>query len=182
MAPMSGLPSEVIEVPSAAVRLRRRLGHDRQAIRQAMVVSADELRPWLPGIDESIANTPDDDPTTFDAWQRGREFVFVIETTAGDVVGELRLMNKVGPRGTVLGYWVRTDYAGRGIATACAEAAADTAFALGSEWVEAHCDEANLASAAVLRKAGFTLERTVPHSIDAPGQTGRSQIWTRRRP
>jgi RimJ/RimL family protein N-acetyltransferase len=135
----------------------------------------------LPGIDASISRRGDDAPTNTETWNAGTELVFVIETAAGDVVGELRMMNKIGPDGTVVGYWIRTDHIGRGIATACTRAATQIAFAMGLERVEARGDEANQESAAVLRSAGFTLEDTVPHSIDAPGQTGRSQIWSRSR-
>ena len=42
---------------------------------------------------------------------------------------------------------------------------------------EIHCDEANVASAAVPRRLGYHLDRIVPDEVEAPGEVGRSMIW-----
>jgi RimJ/RimL family protein N-acetyltransferase len=78
-----------------------------------------------------------------------------------------------------LGYWLRSDYSGRGIATACAAALTSAALALpGVSRVEIHCDEANVRSASLARRLGYQLVRIEDDEIAAPGETGRNMIWT----
>src|SRR5262249_60537312 len=68
----------------------------------------------------------------------------------------------------------------RGFATAAAEALTSAALGLpGVRRVEIHCDEANVASAAIPRKLGYRLDRVVAHEPEAPGESGRRMIWVR---
>ena len=39
------------------------------------------------------------------------------------------------------------------------------------------CDEANLRSAAIPQRLGYTLDRVETRAAEAPGETGRMQIW-----
>jgi RimJ/RimL family protein N-acetyltransferase len=43
--------------------------------------------------------------------------------------------------------------------------------------VEIHCDEANIASAAIPRKLGYRLDRIERRMPEAPGESGRLMIW-----
>ena len=43
------------------------------------------------------------------------------------------------------------------------------------------CDEANLRSAAVPQRLGYTLDRVEARAPEAPGETGRMQIWVKDR-
>jgi RimJ/RimL family protein N-acetyltransferase len=40
------------------------------------------------------------------------------------------------------------------------------------------CDEANLRSAAIPRRLGYELARVETRTPEAPGESGRTQIWT----
>jgi RimJ/RimL family protein N-acetyltransferase len=145
-----------------------------------MAASLTELRPWFPTI-EADARRNLTEPAVCDEasvrrWDDGEQFDYVL-LDGEDVVGMGHLMRKI-ERGLVLGYWVRTDRTGRGLATAAAKALTAAALSLdGIDVVEARCDVANVRSAAVLAHAGFTLCEVVAHTIDAPGQTGSSQVW-----
>jgi RimJ/RimL family protein N-acetyltransferase len=98
------------------------------------------------------------------------------------VVAAVVLMRRVGPGGLELGYWVRSDRAGQGLATELAGAAAEAALALPDvERVEIHCDVANGASGRVAAKLGFTLDREVDDEVLTAGESGRLQIWILRR-
>ncbi|HEX2138959.1 MAG TPA: GNAT family N-acetyltransferase [Woeseiaceae bacterium] len=57
-----------------------------------------------------------------------------------------------------IGYWLRSDFTGRGLATEAAQAMLDVATALpGMNRVEIHCDPRNSASAAIPGRLGFRL-------------------------
>ena len=43
------------------------------------------------------------------------------------------------------------------------------------------CDEANVRSAAIPKRLGYTLDRVETRPPEAPGETGRMQIWVRDR-
>jgi RimJ/RimL family protein N-acetyltransferase len=61
-----------------------------------------------------------------------------------------------------IGYWVRTSHAGQGYITEAVKGIARFAFnTLGAHRVEIRCDVKNGRSAAVARRAGFTLEGTL---------------------
>ena len=48
--------------------------------------------------------------------------------------------------------------------------------------IEIHCDEGNVASAAVARRAGYVHEETRDEARLAPADTNRTMIWVQRRP
>jgi RimJ/RimL family protein N-acetyltransferase len=49
------------------------------------------------------------------------------------------------------------------------------------EEVDIHCDEANLASAAIPRRLGFRLAQIVDDEVDAPAESGRTMKWVMSR-
>ena len=58
-----------------------------------------------------------------------------------------------------IGYWIHTNYAGRGYVTEAVNALTDFAFTqFGAERVEILCDANNKASAAVAERAGYSLD------------------------
>ncbi|HET6628368.1 MAG TPA: GNAT family N-acetyltransferase [Woeseiaceae bacterium] len=70
-----------------------------------------------------------------------------------------------------IGYWLRRDLTGKGLATEAAQAMLDIATGLpGVRRAEIHCDPRNKPSAAVPRRLGFRLE-----TDSAPGEAG--MIW-----
>ena len=82
------------------------------------------------------------------------------------------------PNGLEIGYWVRSDRTGRGLATSAASALTASALALdGVSRVEIHCDAANRRSAAIPEKLGYRLDRVETRPPTAPGETERHMIW-----
>ncbi|MFN8201722.1 MAG: GNAT family N-acetyltransferase [Solirubrobacteraceae bacterium] len=91
--------------------------------------------------------------------QRTRGFTFwaVVERATGDIIGEAGLAPFDDGRRVELGYLLRRDRWGRGLATEAARAILDAAFTdLGAREVMAVVDEGNDASLNVLRKLGFS--------------------------
>ena len=96
----------------------------------------------------------------------------------GALVGTIGLHCRAAEDVIEIGYWVAVGQTRRGYGTVAARAATSLAAALpGIRHVEIHCDEANLASAAIPRKLGYRLDRTEPHEPEAPGERGRRMIW-----
>jgi RimJ/RimL family protein N-acetyltransferase len=114
------------------------------------------------------------------AFDDAREWRYgLFDATTGDVVGELSLFPR-NEKGRVafdvadhieIGYWVRADACGRGLATEATQAV--IALALGLPDIDRltiHCDERNVASAAIPRRLGFRL-------ADSPEPSG-IQVWS----
>jgi RimJ/RimL family protein N-acetyltransferase len=96
----------------------------------------------------------------------------------GALVGTIGLHRRAAEDVIEIGYWIAAGQTRRGYGTLAARAATSLAAALpGIRHVEIHCDEANLASAAIPRKLGYRLDRTEPHEPEAPGERGRRLIW-----
>jgi RimJ/RimL family protein N-acetyltransferase len=87
-------------------------------------------------------------------------------------------MTRCGPGGLEIGYWVRSAYTGRGLATAATEALVRQAFGLpGVDWVEIVHDELNVASGQIPRKLGFTEAGRRPLDLPSPSGTGTGVVW-----
>lgn len=160
---------------------------DVPALHAAVVESFDELHRWLPWAGElpppsQLESFVRDALVAFDA---GESFAYGITThDAGDrIVGGCGLRPAERRAALEIGYWVHSAWTGRGIATAAARTLTDAAFGLpGIACVEIHCDETNLASAAVPPKLGYRLTATVERPPRTPGETGREQVWVIERP
>ncbi|MFJ4090658.1 GNAT family N-acetyltransferase [Kitasatospora sp. NPDC089913] len=180
-APTPGRPPELLR-PAGGITLRRRSPAQSLALNAAVRADLDHLRPWLEWAAEppTAARTAELTEAGMAAWEAGTDFIYLVGLDAepGRVIGSFGLHRRIGPGALEIGYWVGTDHVGRGIATAAARALTAAAFALpGIHRVEIHCDPANTASAAVARRLGFRLDRTVDAPVRAPGETGRKQIW-----
>lgn len=147
--------------------------------------SLPELKPFLPwardGYDTEAAQAFIDASTA--KWAEGTEFNYAIFDKAGELVGAIGLMTRMGPGALEIGYWMRTRYAGRGYMTAALDALAQVALALpGIERVLVRHDVTNAASAAVAAKAGFTEVERVSREPEAPGETGTDVVRERTHP
>jgi RimJ/RimL family protein N-acetyltransferase len=132
------------------------------------------IRPFVAADDAAMAPIYDDpavmrhitgggDPRSWvagyirDQRTRGYTFWAVVERATGELIGEAGLVPyEHGPR-LELGYLLRRDRWGLGLATEAARAVLGAAFAgLGAREVMAVVDEGNDASLNVLRKLGFS--------------------------
>jgi O-acetyl-ADP-ribose deacetylase (regulator of RNase III) len=176
-------PPDVIELADVGAALHRHDVAQVDALHRAIEDSRTYLRPWMPWADQSRADTAAFLERAADEWVTARSYGYVIIDAAdGSILGGAGLHDRLGPHALEIGYWRRADAGGRGVVTAAANALTAAALAMpGVEWVEIHCDAANVASAAVARRAGFVLNRIEDKATTAPGEHGRSMIWVRRR-
>jgi RimJ/RimL family protein N-acetyltransferase len=161
--------------------LRRPELDDADAIAEAVAASLTELVRWMPWASAAAADPAMQRRRLEDVvahWDDGSDFSYVVTADDGAVIGGMGLHARLGPGALEIGYWLRTDYTGRGIATACAAALTNAALALGGiTRVEIHCDQANQRSAAIPRRLGYRLDRVEPDEVAAPGEIGQSMIW-----
>ena len=174
-------PNELIE--HAPVTLRRFRAEDVDALFGAVTESLEHLRPWMPwAADYSRASAEEYLARSIKGWDEGTEYNYAILTgdaLAGRVLaGSIGLMTRCGPGGLEIGYWVRSAYTGRGLATAATEALVGQAFGLpGVDWVEIVHDELNVASGQIPRKLGFTEAGRRPLDLPSPSGTGTGVVW-----
>jgi len=174
-------PEAVIE--HAPVTLRRYRAEDVDVLFQAVIESLDHLRPWLPwaadysreAAEEFLARSVAD-------WDSGTAYNYAIMAD-GVLAGGIGLMARIGPGGLEIGYWVRREYARRGLATAASAALVEQAFRLpGVNRVEIVHDELNVASAGVPRKLGFTEAERRQLDLRPPEGTGVGVVWRLTKP
>lgn len=134
---------------------------DAPALRAAIDESLDALRPWISWAPE--------EPTTLDVlaarlsryaqdFAEGSRWRYaVLHADTGLLLGGASLHPYPGPGALEVGYWVRSSWMRRKVASAAAASLARHAFDAHSvERVEIWCDTENHASAHVARGLGFT--------------------------
>ena len=163
------------------VSLRRWHPDDAAALLTAVIESQEQLRPWMPWADAYDADNAAEYLRDCQAqWASGEAFAYAI--IVGDrIVGSAGLHNRVGDGGLEIGYWVHSDWTGRGIATDATAALTDAALALpGIERVEIYHDAANGASGRIPAKLGYVrLGQRPPRDLwpPAPGESGTDVVW-----
>jgi len=157
---------------------------DAPLLKEAIDASLDHLRPWMPWANQEPTDLTVKMETlrhfrgNFDL---GRDFVYgVFDPTETRVLGGTGLHTRVGPGALEIGYWIHAQHIKQGLATELSAALTRVAFEIHKvRRVEIHCDAANLRSAAVPRKLGYTLEATLRERIEgSDGQWHDSMIWT----
>lgn len=114
-------------------------------------------------------------------WDAGSGFAYGM-FVGDELVGGCGLHPRIGPSGIEIGYWVRVDRAGDGIATRAARLLTDAAFTMDHvDHVEIHHDNANVASRRVPEKLGYAAQREVDDGVSAPGDCGVSTEWRMER-
>lgn len=169
------------EITVGPIQLRRRTLADAEDMVAAVRASLDHLRPWMPwaAAEPSIQIQQKVIAGADTGWLDGSEFAYALyEIASGKLVGGAGLHRRVGPRAIEIGYWVRVDRIRQGYAKLAAAALTRTGMALDTvDHVEIHCDEANVASAAVPRSLGYRLDRVENDELQSAGDSGRSMVW-----
>lgn len=166
---------------------------DAASLHPILVANAAHLGPWIPARVADPVPEPElaDRLAGFAAgFLADREWRYaLLAIDDGCLLGEVGLYPRA-VTGRVrfsdadhikIGYWLRRDFTGRGLATEAARAMFDVAAGLpGLTRVEIRCDARNTASAAVPRRLGFALSSTIRLSSVAPSAAPVDlQLWTR---
>ncbi len=114
LAPGTTVP-ELIEIDEFVLR-RYTLGATSRQLHEAIKASATELAPWMPWCVEPIKIEDQRDFVDRASlkWVTGEAFDFGIFDADGLQIGSVSLMDRVGPGGLEIGYWLRTGATGKG--------------------------------------------------------------------
>ncbi len=133
------------------------------ALAAATEASLPELRPWMPwAANYSVSSTLDFVTSSEAAWLTGDGYNFTI-FHRDEVVGSISLI-RGNPlvRMRDMGYWLRSDLAGRGLMTEAASAVVEYGFeAIKLHRIALEAGVANTASNRVAEKIGFRREGLV---------------------
>jgi RimJ/RimL family protein N-acetyltransferase len=153
-------------------------------LREAIEASVDHLLPWMPW----AADEPRELQERLDTlrlWRskfdRNEDYMYgIFDPEEKRVLGGTGLHTRIGLGGLEIGYWIRSDAIHQGLATETSAALTQVAFEVEAvNRVEIHCDPANVRSAAVPRKLGYTEEAILrQRATDAQGHWRDTQLWT----
>jgi len=187
-----------VDIRTARLLIRPWSAADAEQLLVVLEANRDHLARWIPA---RVAE-PAPMPLLADRLERfaadfaaDREWRYaLVGSEDGRLLGEVSLFPRsaVGrvPYGDAdrceVGYWLRADATGRGLATEATQAMIDVASTLPTmSSVEIRCDPRNAASAAVPRRLGFALSATLdgPASAAEPDESSsQTQVWTRLLP
>jgi len=177
------LPPERIETDDLV--LRGWAPEEHELRHAAIVASYEHLHPWMDWLPEPPSLKQQRAWGEAQAGQRrpGGAFNYgIFDAVDGTFLGMIGVHDRVGPGGVEIGYWCHVDHTGKGVITKAAAALTRILLALdGIEWVEIHCDQANVRSAAVPKRLGYRLDRIEPDGVHAPAETGMGMVWIKER-
>jgi RimJ/RimL family protein N-acetyltransferase len=174
---MPASPPERIDLGD--IVLRRLVVDDAIAVATAVAENLEHLKPWMPWANTESADARFQRRRIAEAdaqWARGADFGYGLFASDDDgrMLGAFGLTARRGPKTLEIGYWLRADATGRGLATRAVEALTEIAMTQPDvERLLIYTDEANHASAAIPRRLGFHLGRVVAVPPEATAETGR---------
>jgi RimJ/RimL family protein N-acetyltransferase len=150
---------------------------DAPLLKEAIDSSLEHLRAWMPWAHDE-PQTREEKAELLRQF-RGRfdlrqDFVYgIFSADESEVLGGTGLHTRVGDGAFEIGYWVRADRVGRGIATAASAALTKVGVELGgADRIEIHVDPENEASCRIPRRLGYVeegiLRRRLPSTAGAP--------------
>lgn len=178
-------PRPAYRVETARLVLRCWSPADAPALKDAVDGCLDWLQEWLPWAADhpkSIDEVSVDLRAIRRRFDGDEDYTYgIFDSGETRVIGGTGLHLRVGPDAREIGYWIRADHAGAGLATESSAALCRVAFEVDRvQRVDIRCEPANLASARVAEKLGFRHEATLRRVLK-PGREGTlrdSMIWT----
>ena len=172
------------QVKTERLLLRCYEPEDAPLLKAAVDSSLDHLRPWMPW----AANEPEEVEKKIRRLRHfrahfdlGKDFIYgVFAPDGSELWGSTGLQPRAGDSSLEIGYWIRVEQIGKGFATELTKALTRVAFEVnGVRRVDIQCDPANVKSANIPHKLGFTHEGTLRARVRMPnGERRGSMMWT----
>lgn len=154
---------------------------DTAQVHEAIHISLEHLRPWLPWIAQepkSLSQRADLIRRFRGQFDLGMDYVFAIfEKNSNILIGSSGLHTRIGKNAREIGYWIHALYTGKGYATEVVSALIRVGFDIEElSRIEIHCDTQNLASRKIPEKLGFKLESVISNTSTVEKRD--LMVWT----
>lgn len=155
---------------------------DAPLLAASVTENVEHLKPWMPWAHaepEPIEVKEQRLKRFRGLFDLGQDFIYGIfnpENTR--LLGGTGLHTRIGKNQLEIGYWIHKDFINQGLVTESTAALIKVAFEIiHVHRIEIHCDPANLASAAIPRKLGFTHEGTLRAKTPFLDRWSDSMVW-----
>jgi RimJ/RimL family protein N-acetyltransferase len=175
-------PNPAYRIETKRLVLRCYNPSDAQLLTDAVNESREHLKPWMPWAHDETVTVE----ARAKALQRfrgefdlGQNFIYgIFNPEETRLLGGTGLHPRIGENQLEIGYWIHKDFINQGLVTESTAALTKVAFEMCRvHRVEIHCDPGNLASAAIPRKLGYTLEGTLRQKTSFLDRWSDSMIW-----
>jgi ribosomal-protein-serine acetyltransferase len=175
------IPRPPVVIPiEENLRLRVSGPSDAQAHLDAVNMSRENLKPWMPWAHVMFSVGQFTDFLWSQQNERccGNEFGYQIELD-GRMVGRISLIRFDRKNAKVeIGYWISIEHQGKGLVTKVTRKMCEIAFdRLEMERIEIRCALGNHRSAAVPQRLGFVLEGVLKHAEKTESGFRDLQLW-----
>jgi len=155
---------------------------DAVLLAESVAENIEHLRPWMPwahGEPEPIEEKVQRLKMFRGSFDLGQNYVYgIFNPEDTKLLGGTGLHPRLGDEELEIGYWIHKDFINQGLVTESSAALVKVAFELiHIHRIEIHCDPANVASAAIPRKLGFTHEGTLRAKTRFLDGWSDSMIW-----
>ncbi len=176
-------PGPAYRVVTPQLVLRCYSPADAEMMQNAIRESVEHLLPWMPW----AAAEPEPLQAKIERLRQmrarfdlGQDYVYgIFNPQENRLLGGTGLHTRVGSEALEIGYWIHADHVHKGYATEASAALTKVGFeVMHVKRMEIHCAVDNVASAAVPRKLGYTLEGTRRKLSFSHGNSSDQLIWT----
>ena len=155
---------------------------DGPLLAESITESVEHLRPWMPWAHaepEPLAEKVKRVKRFRGEFDLGQNYIYgIFNPEETKLVGGTGLHPRIGSEELEIGYWIHRDYINQGLVTESTSALIKVAFEIiHVHRLEIHCDPANIASASIPRKLGFTHEGTLRAKTRFLEGWSDSMIW-----
>jgi RimJ/RimL family protein N-acetyltransferase len=176
------IPNPAYRIETKRMVIRCYHPSDAKLLEQSVMESLEHLKPWMvwahnePVSLEARTKAVQSFRGKFDLGENYIYGIFNADETR--LLGGTGLHPRIGENQFEIGYWIHKDFINQGLVTESTAALTKVAFEICRvHRVEIHCDPANLASAAVPRKLGYTHEGTLRQKTRFLDRWSDSMVW-----
>ena len=155
---------------------------DAQLLADSVTENIEHLKPFMPWVHaepEPIEEKEKRIKRFRGMFDLGKDYIYgIFDPKETRLLGGTGLHTRLGENELEIGYWIHKDFVRQGLVTESTAALVKAAFEIIKiHRIEIHCDPANVASASVPRKLGFTHEGTLRAKTPFLDRWSDSMIW-----
>jgi len=155
---------------------------DAQMLAESVAESIEHLKPWMPWVHdepEPLGEKVKRLKRFRGMFDLNQDYTYgIFNKEESKLLGGTGLHTRLGWNQLEIGYWIHREYINQGLITESTAALIKVAFEIiHIHRIEIHCDPANLASASIPRKLGFTHEGTLRAKTPFLDRWSDSMIW-----